>query len=247
MPSNRLGKGEHVDPLPEIGPDDVKRATRAFNQMNERLNRFVADRTSMIAAITHDLRTPITTMRLRVELLPDSEDKEHLLATVDEMQQMAEATLSFARESSVKEQSKKVELDALLDSTCEDLKEIGLDVSYTEGPETVCTCRPISLRRALRNLIENGVKYGFRARVSMVHTKNSAIISIEDDGPGMDEKDMERVFEPFVRLEHSRSRDTGGIGLGMAIARNIIHAHGGEIALRNRDEGGLEITITLPL
>ncbi|WP_281648730.1 ATP-binding protein [Parendozoicomonas sp. Alg238-R29] len=245
--SNRLGRGEDVEPLPETGPDDIRRATRAFNQMNERINRFVADRTNMLAALTHDLRTPITTLRLRIELLPDSSEKEHLLDTLDEMQQMAEATLSFARESAIKEPSRRVDINALTDSICEDLKDIGMDVSFTEGPPNISNCRPVSLRRALRNLIENAVKYGHRAEVSMNTSKTSSIIVINDNGPGMDEKDMERVFEPFVRLEQSRNRETGGIGLGMAIARNIIHAHGGKISLSNRPEGGLQIKVTLPL
>ncbi|CAM3416895.1 ATP-binding protein [Parendozoicomonas haliclonae] len=244
--SNRLGRGEDVEPLPEEGPDDVRRATRAFNRMNLRLKRFVEDRTNMLAAITHDLRTPITTLRLRVELLDDSVEQQQLLATLDEMQHMVEATLTFARENADKEPSKKVNLDALLDSTCEDLVEIGLDVSYEEGPDIVTICRPLSLRRALRNLIENAVKYGQRAHVSLGRDSQNILITIDDDGPGMDEKDMDRVFEPFVRLEDSRCRETGGIGLGMAIARNIIHAHGGDIALSNREEGGLRITISLP-
>lgn len=245
--SNRLGRGEDVQPLMLSGPEDIQRATRAFNQMNERINRFVADRTKMLAALTHDLRTPMTTMRLRIELLPDSSDKDRLLTTLDEMQQMAEATLSFARENSIKEPSRRVGLNALVDSTCEDLKDIGMPVEFYEGSEAVSICRPVSLRRALRNLIENAVKYGQQAEVSLTASKNASTIIISDNGPGMSEKDMERVFEPFVRLETSRNRDTGGIGLGMAIARNIIHAHGGNIDLSNRPEGGLQIRVTLPL
>ncbi len=245
--SNRLGRGEDVEPLTEEGPDDVKRAISAFNRMNQRLKRFVEDRTTMIAAITHDLRTPITTLRLRVELLPDSNEKEKLLATINEMQHMAEATLTFARENTDKEPSRKVNMNALLDSTCEDLMEIGLDVSYTEGADIISICRPLNLRRGLRNLIENAVKYGQRARVSMTRDRQNITITIDDDGPGISKKDQERVFEPFVRLEHSRNKETGGIGLGMAIARNIIHAHGGEITLANRKEGGLCITVILPV
>ena len=213
--SHRLGRGEHVEPLQESGPEDLRKATRAFNDMNERLDRFIADRTNMLAALSHDLRTPITTLRLRIELLADSEDKERLLATLDEMQQMAEATLSFARESAVKEESRRVSLEALVDSLCEDLTDIGQDVSYSDGPEIITTCRPVSLRRALRNLIENAVKYGHCARVKTAMTRSAAIITIEDDGPGINENDKERIFEPFVRLESSRNRDTGGIGLGM--------------------------------
>ena len=247
LASNRLGRGEHVEQLQESGPEDIRKATRAFNQMHERLDRFIADRTKMLASLSHDLRTPITTLRLRIELLPDSPDKEKLLATLDEMQQMAESTLSFVRESAIKEESRKVSVGALVDSLCEDLTDLGMDVTYTEGPDIITTCRPVSMKRALRNLIENAVKYGNCARVSTAKTKSLVTITIDDDGPGISEENRERIFEPFVRLEHSRNRDTGGIGLGMAIARNIIHAHGGDIRLENRTEGGLRINVKIPL
>ncbi len=245
--SNRLGRGEDVGPLPIQGPDDLRRATLAFNRMNERLKRFVDDRTNMLAAISHDLRTPITTLRLRLELLPDAPEKNQLVRTLDEMQQIVEATLSFARKNATHERSRKLDIDALLGSICEDLMDIGHHVTYSEGPHVVSNCRPVSLRRALRNLIENGVKYGGHAYVSFTHDRDNIFILIEDDGPGISVTDQERVFEPFVRLENSRSRDTGGIGLGMAIARNIIHAHGGSITLENRPTKGLRITVTLPV
>ena len=242
--AQRLGIGEQVEPLPERGPKDLRETIHSFNQMNSRLQRFVSDRTRMLAALSHDLRTPITTMRLRVELMPDSKDRDQLLSTLDEMQEMSEATLAFMRQASDTEATRKVELNAMLDSLCEDYIEIGQDVQYTEADETIISCRPVSMKRALRNLIDNAVKYGDRARVSLNTDSDKVLIIIEDNGPGIPEERMEKVFEPFFRLEESRNRDTGGIGLGMAIARNIIRNHGGDIELVNLEDG-LRVKIIL--
>ena len=242
--AQRLGVGEQVEPLSEKGPKDIRETIQSFNQMNSRLQRFVSDRTRMLAALSHDLRTPITTMRLRVELMPDSPDRDQLLSTLDEMQQMSEATLAFMRQASDTEATRKVELNSMLDSLCEDYAELGRDVQYTEAQETIISCRPVSMKRALRNLIDNAVKYGDRARVSLTAQDDKVCIVIEDDGPGIPEDRMGKVFEPFFRLEESRNRDTGGIGLGMAIARNIIRNHGGDILLENTGSG-LKVIINL--
>ena len=244
--SHRLGLGEKIEPLKEEGPEDIRELIRAFNLMNERLQRFVADRTSMLAALSHDLRTPITSMRLRVELMEPGPDTDRLLSTLDEMHQMSEATLAFMRQASDNEPTRPVDLDALLDSLCEDLQDIGLNVQYQEGHEVIAHCRLVSLKRAVRNLIENAAKYGSVAHVSMSAEQGSARIQIQDEGTGIPDAMMERVFEPFVRMEESRNRETGGIGLGMSIARNIIHSHGGDIHLENNDRG-LLVTIKLPL
>lgn len=242
--SKKLGIGEQVEPLPELGPRDIRETIQAFNQMNQRLQRFVSDRTRMLAALSHDLRTPITTMGLRVEMMPESRDRDHLLNTLDEMQQMSEATLAFMRQASDNEQTRQVELNAMLDTLCEDYLELGKNVQYTEADETIISCRPVSMKRALRNLIDNAVKYGERASVSLSNDEEKVRIIIEDNGPGIPESQMEKVFEPFFRLEESRNRDTGGIGLGMAIARNIIRNHGGDIRLENTREG-LKVIIDL--
>ncbi|WP_062266498.1 ATP-binding protein [Endozoicomonas arenosclerae] len=244
--SHRLGLGENVEPLKEEGPGDIRETIQAFNLMNERMQRFVSDRTRMLAALSHDLRTPITTMRLRVEMMEESEDRRQMLATLDEMQQMSEATLAFMRQASDKEQTRKVDLNALLDSLCEDMVDMGHDVRFQEGPEVILSCRLISLKRALRNLIENGIKYGESVAVSLDEEEGFARIQIQDHGPGIPEETMEKVFEPFVRLEESRNRDTGGMGLGLSIARNIIHSHGGEIRLEN-NEHGLLVSVICPL
>jgi signal transduction histidine kinase len=245
--AERLGRGEAVPPIAENGPLDIRQTTRAFNRMRGRLQRFVQDRTRMLAAISHDLRTPITTLRLRAEFLDDEENRAKILETLDEMQRMTEATLAFAREEAAAEDTRTVDLAALVDSLCADLADLGQDVTFS-GPERApYACRPVSLKRALRNLIENAVIYGVRARVTLERAPGALAVVIEDDGPGIPEAEFERVFAPFVRLEESRSPETGGIGLGMAIARSIVRGHGGEITLHNRPEGGLRVAVRLPL
>jgi signal transduction histidine kinase len=242
-----LGRGEAVEPLPEAGPEEVRRTARAFNEMQRRLRRFVEDRTRMLAAIGHDLRTPITSLRLRAELLEDEEARSRILATLDEMQRMIEATLAFAREEASREATRTVDLGALVESVCVDLADLGLDTAYEPGPRLACACRPDSLRRAVRNLVENAARYGRRARVTALRQGAELVVRVDDDGPGIPPEALERVFAPFVRLEESRSSETGGVGLGLAIARTIARAHGGDVRLANRPEGGLRAELALPL
>ncbi|MEK9662234.1 MAG: ATP-binding protein, partial [Alphaproteobacteria bacterium] len=225
--------------------------TEAFNAMQERLSRFIGDRTRLLAAISHDLRTPITSLRLRAEFIDDEETRAKVLETLDEMARMAEATLAFARDDAAAEETRPVDLAALLQSLADDLADLGHDVTCAEAPALAYRCRPVALKRALRNLIENAVRYGDRARISLAATPEGPRIAIEDDGPGIDPAALERVFEPFVRLEESRSRETGGVGLGLAIARSIVRAHGGELSLVNRSDAagkvaGLTATVALP-
>jgi signal transduction histidine kinase len=162
------------------------------------------------------------------------------------MERMTEATLAFAREEARREDTRTVDLAALVDSLCEDLRDLGMEVTFCGPPSLLYPCRSMSLKRAVRNLIENAVTYGKRAQVALGRDDQEVRIVIEDDGPGIPEADFERVFAPFVRLEESRSQETGGIGLGMAIARSIVRGHGGDITLANRPEGGLRVTIHLP-
>ncbi len=244
--ADQLGRGEDPRPIPEQGAEEVRRTTRAFNQMRERLARFVSDRTRMLAAISHDLRTPITTLRLRAEFIEDREIREAVLTTLDEMQEMVESTLAFAREDAAREATRTVDLSALIAALCDDLADGGRDITFTEAAPLPYACRPTSLKRALGNLIENAVAYGARARLHIQATLESVEIHIDDDGPGIAPEDRERVFAPFVRLEESRSRETGGVGLGLAIARTIVRAHGGDVLLHNRPEGGLRVTVRLP-
>jgi signal transduction histidine kinase len=245
--AERLGRGEPVAPLPETGPEEVRRAVAAFNRMQERLSRFIADRTRLLAALGHDLRTPITSLRLRAELLDDEEAKQRIVETLDEMQRMVESTLAFAREEAQAEPVRETDLAALVEGTVEDLSELGLDVRLVASEPVVARIRSAAVRRALRNLIENAVRYGKRARVGLVREGEEAVVRVDDDGPGIPVDKLEEVFEPFVRLDPSRSTETGGVGLGLAIARGIARAHGGEVSLLNRPEGGLRACLRLPL
>lgn len=243
--ADAVGRGETPPPLPETGPGDIRQAANAFNRMTERLRRFLTSRTAMLAAISHDLRTPITSLRLRAEFVEDEENRDRMLETLDEMQRITEAALDFAREDAA-EESRPVDLAALLQSLGDDLGALGWDVTCESPARAPMTCRPTSLRRALRNVIGNAVTYGDRARVTLDRDGDDWRIMVDDDGPGIPEAEAERVFEPFVRLEESRSRDTGGVGLGLSIARTIARAHGGDVTLANRAEGGLRVTMRLP-
>lgn len=241
-----FGRGEEMS-VREEGPQDVREAIRAFNTMQARVSRAMTDRSRLLAALSHDLRTPITTMRLRVELLPDGEDKRRLLNSLEEMEGLAAQTLEFMRGSD-REQNRRFDLDALIDSICGDFADMGAPVRYQGPGRLLMTGRPDALRRALRNLIENAVKYGVSADVRLLAGDGEALITISDQGPGIAEADREKVFEPFVRLEGSRSRDTGGAGLGMAIARTMVRQMGGDISLASPPQGsGLVVRIQLPL
>ncbi|MGU3493359.1 sensor histidine kinase [Xanthobacteraceae bacterium A53D] len=240
-----LGRGQQIEPLPETGPDDIRQTAEAFNRMQERLHRFVEDRTRMLAAVGHDLRTPLTSLRLRAEFITDDEVREKILSTVTEIQSMADATLAFVREEGPVEETRSVDLCALVESLCEDLAELGQDVSFAEADKLSYRCRPASLRRACRNIVENAVRYGERARVRIAQVPGHVAVIVEDDGPGIPRDRQEQVFAPFFRLENSRNRETGGVGLGLAIARTIVRHHGGDVMLENA-ERGLRVIISLP-
>ncbi len=244
--ADRLGRHVSGPPLPGGGPREVRRAVAAFNQMQERIRRFVEDRTRMVAAISHDLRSPVTRMRLRVEMLPEGEARERMLADLGEMETMVSSVLEFARGEATDELSQTVDLAAMLETVCDDASDLGLAADYAWESRLVCTCRPASLKRAFANLIENAARYGGRAAVRAGRLDGDIEVVIEDDGPGIPEAEMKKVFTPFYRLEGSRNRRTGGIGLGMTVARTIVHAHGGDIRLENREGGGLRVTVTIP-
>ena len=246
--ADALGRGEPVAPLEPRGPEEVRRTTDAFNRMQERLHRFVADRTRMLAAISHDLRTPLTSLRLRAEFITDdAENKQKILETLDEMTRITEATLAFARDEFNQGVAEETDLAALAQSVAAELREHGHAAEAAAGPPAPLTCHPVALKRALRNLAENAVTHGGRADIRLERAEGEIRIVVEDDGPGIPEGELENVFEPFHRLETSRSQDTGGVGLGLAIARTIARAHGGDITLANRPQGGLAATLHLPL
>jgi len=245
--SQRLGIDVDAPPLPESGPVEIRQATAAFNQMQNRIKIFVEDRTQMIAAISHDLGTPIARMRLRTEFVEDDEQRNKMLADLTDMEKMVSSTLSFVRDEAKREPLEKVDFTTLLQRVCDDISDTGFQVTLEIESKTIpYYCHPAALRRALSNLIENAARYGNEARVSMREKSDELIIVIEDSGPGIPEDRMEEVFKPFFRLENSRSRETGGTGLGMTVARTIIRAHGGDIALENLDGGGLGMVVNLP-
>jgi signal transduction histidine kinase len=253
-PINRLasaasafGRGEEVAPVAMSGPAEIREAIAAFNGMRERLSRFVLDRTRMLASVGHDLRTPITTRRLRAEFIEDEETRERILASLEEMQHMAEAALAFAREEALSEPTRLVDLNALVQTVCADQADMSRNVSYRENGRLLYRCRPNSLKRAVRNLVENAVIHGQSANVSLRATPRDLQISVDDQGPGIPTEYMTQVFLPFARLDEARGEETGGIGLGLAIARSIVRGHGGDIGIVNREGGGLRATIQLPV
>jgi signal transduction histidine kinase len=245
--SDRFGRGETVAPLMAAGPSEVAAATRAFNTMQERLSLFIRDRLKLLAGISHDLRTPLTTLRLKAEFIEDETVREDIIATIDELTVISEATLAFTRAEATTEATEAVDLHSLVAEVTEAFCLSGANVVVAPFPPLTYACRPVALKRSLRNLIENAVRYGGNARVSAVTYQGTVTIAVEDDGPGVPPDQIEDAFQPFVRLEPSRSTETGGIGLGLAIARSIVKAHGGTATLVNRPEGGLRAEIHLPL
>lgn len=241
-----MGRGEVIPILAEKGPIEIRQLSEAFDLMQQRLTRFVEDRTRMLAAIGHDLRTPLTTLRLRAEFVPDEEARTRLISTIDEMEKMTEATLDFAKGDATSEATRVVDLNALVGSLCDDLAELGNDVAFEDGTKTTYRCRPDGLKRAIRNLIENALRYGGRTSVRIERGAANLAVVIEDDGPGIPEGEREKVFSPFYRLEASRNSETGGAGLGLSIARTIVRQHGGEIILA-ANSPGLKATIALPI
>lgn len=242
----RLGRGEEVPRLAECGPIEIATAVHAFNTMQERLRRWVGDRMRLLAAVSHDLRTPLTTLRLKAEFIDEDFTREGIVSTIDELIAITEATLAFSRTEGLKEDTRTVDLRELIGELVEEFRLNDADVTLASGSPLPYACRPVSLKRAVRNLVENAVRYGDAARISLSCRDGAAVVDVDDDGPGLPEALMEEAFKPFVRLEPSRSHETGGIGLGLSIARGIVQGHGGSIVLSNRQGGGLTATILLP-
>lgn len=251
-----LGRDVNAPPLPEDGPLEVATAAAAFNTMATRIRRFVQDRTDLLTAIGHDLRTPITRLKLRAEFIEDDEQREKVLADLEELETMVSATLAFGRDARTGEPVSALDmaelLRTLLDEAGDARPEAASRLEYEGPPHWTVRARPLALKRALTNLISNAVIYGGGARVRLIPPASAGAagamltIEIEDDGPGIPPGELERVFEPFHRGEPSRSRETGGVGLGLPIARNILRAHGGDVVLTNRPAGGAKVTVTMP-
>jgi signal transduction histidine kinase len=245
--AERVGLDVNAPPLPERGPAQLKRAIRAFNEMQVRLQRFLSDRTRMLGAISHDLRTPLTRLRLRIETDRAAEEKSKMLTDIETMESMLASTLSFIRGVDDVETPDLVDLDSLLQTVCDLISDLGGEVAFSGPGRTRYHCRSQSIMRALTNVVANAAKYGRRADVSLDRLPGSGfIIEVRDEGPGIPDSEKAKVFEPFYRTASARETDNTGMGLGLAIARSIILAHGGTIELEDREPHGLRVRIFLP-
>lgn len=241
-----LGRDIHRSPLPIKGPTEVSETAKAFNTMQSRLKSYFDDRARILAAVSHDLKTPLTRLRLRTDLLEDKILRHKFQTDLQDMESMVNATLDFMRGVQTQEPTQPVNLMALLDSISENALEVGHDVQVVGNITAPYEGKPIALKRCIENLVENAVRYGERAIIRIEEDDKSVIISFLDEGPGIPQEKLEAVFDPFLRLESSRAKKSGGTGLGLGIARNIAKAHGGDLQLANRPEGGIEATLTLP-
>lgn len=244
--ADRIGRDVGAPPLAESGPREVRDAARAFNEMQARIRRLVEDRTQTLAAISHDLKTPITRLRLRAEFVEDEEARAKMIRDLDEMETMIDQALSFLRGDGRDEESKPVDVSAMLEAIAADLSDAGRPISLSASPEAVLRCKPLALKRALINLIENALKYGGAARVQLDRKPEALSITIDDDGPGIPISEREKVFSPFYRREESRNRETGGAGLGLTIARTVIRGLGGDVTLDDAPRRGLRVEVALP-
>ena len=249
--AERLGRDVNAPALPEDGPTEVAVAAAAFNTMAARIRRFVADRTFLLTAIGHDLRTPITRLKLRAEWIDDEEQRRKTLADLDELEAMVSATLAFGRDVAGTEPAVPMDLAVLLRTVLDeaaDARPGSADRLAYAGPEHLAIQgRPVALKRALANLVGNAMAYGGSARIQLCPPGRGGVtVHVEDGGPGIPPGELDRVFEPFHRLEASRNRETGGTGLGLPITRNILRAHGGDVTLANLAGGGVRATVTLP-
>ena len=242
-----LGEDPERAPMAtDRGSAEVRQAASAFNQMQRRIREHVRERTRILAAISHDLQTPITRLRLRAEQIDDDALRERIQSDLDAMQALAREGLDYARSLDANRPSRNVDLDALLDTLREDALDMGWAVSLRGQAGAPCLAEPVALRRAMWNLVGNGIKFGERVEITVERRPEGFMIAIRDHGPGLPEDELEKVFEPFYRVEGSRNRETGGTGLGLTIARNLLRAQGGEVRLRNAPGGGLEACVSLP-
>ncbi|CAN5188703.1 hypothetical protein BH10PSE12_BH10PSE12_33590 [soil metagenome] len=251
-PIRRLAEGvaaggvERVEPFPVEGPPEVRHLAQAFNRMRALMVGLVAERTAMLVAIAHDLRTPMTRLSFRLEGLPDAE-RTKAQADVEEMRVMVTALLDFVRGGSDPVVLVRMDLSALVETLVDDMADMRLDVTIGDSARAVIRGDAAALRRCIGNIIENAVRYGTAARLALRVVDDSAVLTVDDDGPGISPDLMSRICEPFYRGEQSRNRATGGVGLGLSIARAIADKHDGTIDFANRPDGGLRVTLRLPL
>jgi signal transduction histidine kinase len=230
----------------ESGPEEVRDLAKAFNDMQRRIADLIARRTQSLAAVSHDLRTPLTRLKLRTEDLQDEHLKSAIATDISEMEQMIDATLSYLKGDETAEAPRPLELTALLDTIVNDARDGGHDVTFATREHIVIDGRLIGLKRAFNNLVSNAVRFGSEVRVSTILSERAVTVLVDDNGPGITVDQLAAVLEPFVRLDHSRNRETGGVGLGLTIAKSHIEADAGTLTLSNRPEGGLRATVALP-
>ena len=244
--AERLGNDLDAPPLREHGAMELRCAARAFNSMQDRLSRYLKSRVTALSAISHDLKTPITRMRLRAELIGDSPLRNSLLRDMSELEKMVRAALEFIRGLDSTEPAQPTDINALIESVCEDYREAGHEV-VTQGVAVApYPAQTQALKHCLTNIVDNACKYGGGAQIQVEDSEQEMVIKVRDFGLGVPDAELEKVFEPFYRIESSRSRDTGGTGLGLAIARNVAQLHRGRVSIRNHPKGGLEATLALP-
>lgn len=246
--ANHIGMDINNPPLDESGAKEISMAAKAFNTMQKRLANLLNSQSEMLAAISHDLRSAVTRLQLRSDLLENEHERIGMLKVVTDMRQMIQSVLDFLRGQNPNEAMRSVNINALVESLCSDLADEGLPVSYQyDGNHINLTCRPTEIRRCLQNIIDNAIKYADAAQVSISTNNDYASIAIIDNGTGIPQEQLESVLRPFYRLEQSRNDDTGGIGLGLSIAEAIVKSHGGTLTLTNHHSGGLKVEIQLPL
>ena len=238
--------GIAANPVPETGTREVRALGSAINELQRRIGRLLQDRTQMLAAVSHDLHTPLTRLRLRLEEIGDEAARTSIEADLNEMEQMLDATLSFLKGEAQDEEAQSIDLVAIIETIANDMTDASADVQVDGLRHAVIKGRRLALKRAFTNVIQNAVKYGKLARIRVLDADPCYEISVADEGPGIPEKDQEAAFSPFHRLESSRSKETGGYGLGLTVTRTTIQAHGGEVTLANLAPKGLRVTIRLP-
>jgi signal transduction histidine kinase len=243
----QFGLNPQAPPIAETGPKELQEVVKTFNAMQAQIQKFVAYRTMMLAAISHDLRTPLTRMRLRGEFIEDPEQQARLFRDVDEMQGMVDEALAFFRDDAVSEETTSFDLPHVLLTIANDYADQDIDIRYSGPAHAVYRGRPFALKRAFTNLIDNAAKYAKTPEIELSREETALVVAIRDRGPGIPADALDNVFRPYYRIDKSRNRNTGGVGLGLTVAQAIVQGHGGEIILKNRPGGGLEARIVLPV
>lgn len=245
--ARRFGSDFRAPPIEPLGPQEIRQAILAFNAMQAQLQHFIRDRTQMLAAISHDLRAPLTRMRLRGEFIEDAQQQQRLFRDVDEMQAMINSALDFFRDDARLEPATQFDLAELLQTLLDDYRDQGGEIAFSGPLRLVYFGRPLGLKRVMTNLLDNAIKYGREPAIELMPDAGEVRIKVLDRGPGIPEASLEQVFAPFFRMEGSRNKSTGGVGLGLSASRAIVLEHGGELKLRNRSKGGLEVRVILPV